>query len=307
MNLFLIGNGFDSAHKLPTKYEDFQKYLIETYPKALENNPSFSISSTMMPDGEIVYDINEVVAFLMDIVSKAEEDGEKWSDVETSLGKLDFEEYFDDMSYLYNEDEEDFNFFHQAYDYEDVSSNFFSVTIMIKQLFAEWIDTINIEAVDPIISFKNTINPDEDYFINFNYTPVLEEIYDAKNVFHIHGEQSSEIIFGHGVFKENFENNYVGTEFNLANIHNSLRKNTDQVIEQWSEMFHSLKNIKSIYSYGFSFSQVDLPYIKEICKVIDTKNITWYLNDYNYETTGNVYIERIKSCGFKGDFSIFST
>lgn len=306
MNLFIIGNGFDLAHKLPTRYEDFQKYLVSTYPKALNSNPTFSIASTQMPDGEEVYDKNEVVAFLIDIISKAEEDGDKWSNVEKSLGELDFEEYFDDMSYLYNEDKGDFNYFHQAYDYEDVSSNFFAVTLKIKELFAEWVDTINIQLIEPKVSFQDMINPDEDYFINFNYTPVLEEVYGGLNVFHIHGEQNSEIIFGHGNYKEDFENRYVGTEFNLWNIHYNLRKNTEQVMEEWIEMFHSLKSIKNIYSYGFSFSQVDLPYIREICRVINTENITWYLNDYDCEVTRNNYINLIKKCGFKGDFSVFS-
>lgn len=29
MNLFIIGNGFDLAHNLPTRYEDFKNYLFE--------------------------------------------------------------------------------------------------------------------------------------------------------------------------------------------------------------------------------------------------------------------------------------
>ena len=28
-NLFIIGNGFDIAHGLPTKYADFKKYLSD--------------------------------------------------------------------------------------------------------------------------------------------------------------------------------------------------------------------------------------------------------------------------------------
>ena len=29
--LFIIGNGFDSAHKMPTSYEEFRKYIIGEY------------------------------------------------------------------------------------------------------------------------------------------------------------------------------------------------------------------------------------------------------------------------------------
>jgi hypothetical protein len=34
----------------------------------------------------------------MDIISRAEVDGENWSDIETSLGNLDFEEYLAEMA-----------------------------------------------------------------------------------------------------------------------------------------------------------------------------------------------------------------
>ncbi|MBZ5482420.1 hypothetical protein JGU65_24860 [Bacillus sp. T_4] len=40
-NLFIIGNGFDLAHRLPTSYKDFYKYLIKTYPNALNISLSF--------------------------------------------------------------------------------------------------------------------------------------------------------------------------------------------------------------------------------------------------------------------------
>lgn len=43
------------------------------------------------------------------------------------------------------------------------------------------------------------------YILNFNYTDTLEKIYGEKSVFHIHGNQHSSIIFGHG--------NYVDEEF----------------------------------------------------------------------------------------------
>lgn len=30
-SLFILGNGFDRMHKLPTEYADFKEYLKETY------------------------------------------------------------------------------------------------------------------------------------------------------------------------------------------------------------------------------------------------------------------------------------
>lgn len=301
MNLFIVGNGFDVSHKLATKYGDFQKYLKDSYPKSLNIEPSIDISPSMLPDGEEIFDDNELVAFLIDIISKVEKGEDEWNDLENTLGNLNYDEYFEEVSNLYDEDNEKFNLFHRAYHYEDISTNFKEATIEIKRLFSEWVNTIDISNVKRKPAFENILDKSNDYFITFNYTTVLETIYEANNVFHLHGKQEDEIIFGHGVFKEDFENLYTGTEFALAEIHNALRKDTDKVIREWSKMFSSLGNVKNIYSYGFSFSEVDLPYILEICNNIDTYNTTWYLNSYDKEKN-NQFKKCIKECGFKGDF-----
>lgn len=306
MNLFIIGNGFDLSHNLPTKYEDFQSYLLRTYPDSLKVTPSFDISSQIMPDGEEVYDTNELVAFLMEIISNAEKDGDKWSDLETSLGNLDFSDYFDELSYLYDENHKDFNEWHQAYRYEDVSGNFFKVTVKIKKLFSDWVNTIKLNTVKPIKSFEKLIDKSQDYFINFNYTEVLEQVYGTSKVWHLHGQQNkNDIIIGHGVFKETIETNYIGSEFALSEIHNELRKDTDQIIEKWGDLFWLLIEVNNVYSYGFSFSEVDLAYIKKICEVIDTREVTWYLNDFDDIDTRELYIRIVRNCGFKGSFSKF--
>ena len=51
------------------------------------------------------------------------------------------------------------------------------------------------------------------------------------------------------------------------------------------------ENITEIYSYGFSFSDVDMIYIKKICSDVDTDNVIWYLNDYGLDDTKKSRIE----------------
>lgn len=36
--LFIIGNGFDLAHGMPTQYSDFRKFIVETYPEAAKRS-----------------------------------------------------------------------------------------------------------------------------------------------------------------------------------------------------------------------------------------------------------------------------
>ena len=35
-SLFILGNGFDLAHGMPTRYSDFRKYLVSSYPDIAE-------------------------------------------------------------------------------------------------------------------------------------------------------------------------------------------------------------------------------------------------------------------------------
>ena len=36
--LFIIGNGFDIAHGIPTKYSDFREFILGMYPNAEKNS-----------------------------------------------------------------------------------------------------------------------------------------------------------------------------------------------------------------------------------------------------------------------------
>ncbi|MBZ5482421.1 hypothetical protein JGU65_24865 [Bacillus sp. T_4] len=130
--------------------------------------------------------MDEVVAFLIDVISSVEKDGENWCDIENSLGNLNFDSYFlkahnsliEELgvdSHIYSERTEEI-----CWDFSYVPRN-------IKRLFSEWVNTIDISGISPINSFANLLHPYEDIFLTFNYTTVLEDIYGAKNVKHIHG------------------------------------------------------------------------------------------------------------------------
>lgn len=303
MNLFIIGNGFDLAHNLPTSYEDFHSYLEEMYPDAKDVEPSFDISPTLMPDGSEKYDKKKVVAFLIDVISNVETE-DKWCNVEASLGRLEFDKYFEDVYNSYDGDNNE-----SALDsrYEAVAQIFHGVTIKIKSFFSDWIKSITTSNVEAKTTWTNLIDVSNDCVINFNYTSILEKIYRVENVCHLHGTQSRKIIIGHGVKREEFEqDNYPGAEYALISMHGDLKKDTSKVIQNNQVLFSSLDAVENIYSYGFSFSEVDLPYIEEICKVLETEKVTWHLSGYDCKKRRSCFIKRIKQCGFKGTFEIFN-
>lgn len=302
-NLFIIGNGFDISHGLATSYQNFHDYLIENYPNASPDQ-AFSVPCPItMPNGSEEYNITEVVSIIMKLFNDIE--GDNWSNLEYSMGYLDYDDFLE----ILNPDDEDENEWHIAYDNQDVSSNLLDSILMITELFDDWIRTISISKnVVLKKDFKNLLNQHQDFFLTFNYTLTLEKIYGVKNICHIHGKQGEKLHFGHGNTKDYYDDyldTYPGAEDALNQLHNNLRKNTNQIFENNISFFNNLSDISKIYSYGFSFADVDLLYIRELCKIINTKSIVWMLNDFDGYTKRNSYIRKIQECGFQGTFDTY--
>ncbi|MFP7442915.1 bacteriophage abortive infection AbiH family protein [Bacillus infantis] len=308
VNLFVIGNGFDLDHKLETSYNHFRDYLISVYPE-IKMDELIVPNEKNLPDGGIEYDDVEVLSMLFYLINMAEQNEEKWSNIETALGYLDFSEAFDGFDDILDKDG-DIDMWKTAYRNEDLSSQLIIPTTKIQNFFWKWVNSISIHSASPKNDFIKLLK-DDDQFLSFNYTETLEVVYDIspEDICHIHGKQYEEIYFGHGN-KENYYDRYmqshIGSQDGLSNIDEQLRKKTDKALEENLGFFESLRdaNINKIYSYGFSFNEVDAIYFLEIFKQIDTENVTWYFNDFDKSNIG-IYMEFLKNCGFKGNFNTF--
>lgn len=172
--LFIVGNGFDLAHNLPTSYEkDFKRIA--------KNNESVS-------------NFWELYSF----------DGTKiWSDFENCLAHPDFnslEEIFNGYFPDYNSDYESDRtaIIVQA----DISGNLKKSVNDFAYLAEKAIDNVS-----PIKKYLKLFN-ENDLFISFNYTHTLERLYsvDSNNVLHIHGEVGkSDLLLGYPEGKYNPE------------------------------------------------------------------------------------------------------
>ena len=198
--------------------------------------------------------------------------------------------------------------------------------------FIDWINTIDIQTVSPIDDFSKLIKPDKDFAISFNYTETLEEVYkmEPSKVLHVHGRRETDIMqlkymetSGFGKNNEQLIVGYKAPEtestrfngwgdkikYNLMQADDFLQKKVEDIIKSKKDYWDELENgnIDKVYSIGFSFSDVDLPYIKKICEILnknqDPQKIVWFLSSYNYEENEENYKKRIIEAGFKGSFS----
>lgn len=304
-SVFIIGNGFDLAHNIDSSYESFRKYLKKQYPNT--NEDDFVLPDRIIDrNGEDVFCDEEAVSFLLRIISKAE--GEQWNDVETSLGLLDFSECFDDIFYERDEDG-DIDSWKQVYTNEDIASNILLPTLNVTKYFSDWVYTIHIGgAVEAKKDFMQLLDKENDLFLSFNYTDTLERIYNVKNVVHIHGKQGEKILFGHGNTEDYYESNmdqYIGAENILDEIQNRLKKDTSSALRQHQYFFDAInEECDKVYTYGFSFSEVDQIYIKKICEKL-SDHAVWYLNDYDDVQKRERYTKIIRACGFFGKMDTY--
>ena len=255
--LIVLGNGFDLAHGLHTKYSDFLKTV------KCENSSFYEAVCQYIPEDAL------------------------WSNFEEALAYLDDEQLRDDNScYLLGYGDK--NWKDSAHhDFQYMIGEFLSFAKYIPEYFLEWIKAVNtsVHKIMPLNIFD-----DNSIYLNFNYTDILEKVYgiSESRILYIHGKASRNdvLVVGHHdegliqedeepVFKteeekelyyENYDEDVRITEANaiIKDYFINTFKNTDEIIEKHSGFFEKLTVVREIYIFGHSLSDIDYSYFLEI-------------------------------------------
>lgn len=309
--LFIAGNGFDIAHRIPSKYSEFRQYLIRNYPDALK----YRDEKIYLDDLDYI-DTDEFAAeILLSTMDKVE--GEDWLNFEAALAHIDFSNKFPMPNHKENETQEEDNALMKNYLlYMDmVSSGFIACTEWWQDFFQKWIRelqiTIKVCNYESKKSLKELFRGTEILFFSFNYTKTLEKIYGIKDVTHIHNCVGQKLVFGHGEDDARYEERNMDSMFGssfLDDMVMSFRKDTEFPMIRCKKFFKKLnRNIDKVYSYGFSYGKVDSIYIKRIINNI-SENAVWYFTEFETKDSEAIRIKKIKlrNYGFKGAFGVYN-
>ena len=270
--LFIIGNGFDRAHGLPTRYIDYRDYLFHNYPDFLK-------------DVEEAYSLNP-------------EDIEWWQDFENNLGLADrFESDFENMGLSVIDNMVD-NEGEPMPDIENALriyfADYYEFMNKLNETVCEWAKTIDLDDIEKI---TGQVSNEESLYLNFNYTNVLEDVYDIdyRNVCHIHGGVTDGYaIMGHGnntrinnlseeIDKENKKMNYNYAEIlnGIYEFYKESLKPVRSIIDSNESFFASCSGVETVYVCGHSAGEVDRPYFLRIKNTIqpDAKWVFYYFDD----------------------------
>jgi len=272
--LYIIGNGFDLYHGLPTSYGKFYAFAKNDL-KELEE------------------------AFCLEV-----DEIDPWCDFENKLGEYDWELVYDDHNDI---DVMDDSFRpSMAFGLEDelieLTDNLVS---RIDEQFHCWIDSIDVKGADK----KLNLEPNGAY-LSFNYTPTLQWVYgiSGKHINHIHGSVSGKekLIYGHTVIMdenpeldENGESNrtiFTDAENAAKYPFHAFRKPVEQIIENNDQWFSALKGrIGRVVVIGHSLNGIDLPYFKRINDVV--AGVPWIVT-YHKEEERKRHMLILRSIGF---------
>lgn len=284
-HLYIIGNGFDIHHCRKTSFADFYKWANENHK-------------------DVLVEIEEKVGQL---------DDEWWCNFENNLANIDAYEISQTIASENVPDLSDDHVDSQWNDAQIYTEQLFeSVYDDIKEIFEKWVQNgIKPTNINRLIS----LNKEQSFFLTFNYTDTLEESYrvPSSQILHIHGSiYDDEFIIGHGksreeITKENEYNDSLSVnkgpieddediyeyEEEGLELHERLaldaaidgiasqRKPVLDIIKKNNDRFNSFNEVADIHIYGFSFSDIDLPYLDKIVEVVDISNVSWEVSDYN--------------------------
>lgn len=303
MKLNIIGNGFDLYHGLPSRYYDFATWLIENDPDLYQDISKY-LGVQIFARVRNGLDIEEG-----DYVVEEQ----FWSCFEQRLGNVDstaFEDQLLDDLGLENDDPVSL--------FEEVNAD--SIAKNIKYKLAKWIyESVDIDQNYKIIKknmrCKIKFAP-EDRFIVFNYTHTLQRLYRIpdQKIFYIHGEcmdENSTLIVGHGnediipelacqIREAEAKYDYTQSSLNaidemscMLSFIKELKKDVSLHLQQLSHVLQEISlPIDEIIIYGFSFGDVDMPYVHEISK--HYRNVPWRISEWKKDTDKeNCIVEKL--------------
>lgn len=290
MNLFIIGNGFDRAHNLPTSYMDFRDYL------ECEN-------WSYLTNLEKPYDC--VPESKRDLVEK-----HLWREFENNLSEINEAEIVDaSMSLDMGLESGDIGIEDTLNEYWEEQYGYIQ---RLNDYIKSWAEQIDINVLKKTNRIKHN---SDDLFISFNYTLLLEKLYkiDKYQILHIHGSIDSDDlppVIGHGNFRkiqdakeqayeadDNFWEKDSSIYNALANYYERTLKDVPFYLSIHSTFFERLKRVNQVFVVGHSFGEVDLPYFKKVLDSIQ-ENAVWNIYYYN-EEEANAFKDKISSVGVR--------
>ncbi len=314
--IIIVGNGFDLAHGLETRYSDFvlqlhKDILIECFEKGtrIKNDQKYSrevyyhideLFEIEIPKHSNTLElIREIISFdnLNEIIESFNKIGIKFKCLSKLLNSneklwFNFEtDYFRELSEIYS----------VGGDVEKLNMQFNK----IREKLLKYIDSKQVLLEQPhfeqpqvkklleyFVEKINTITPDEILFLNFNYTRTLGEYFHRTSqnikseILYIHGNinsSSNEIVLGYDNDRDQIFNKIMnGSEAKYLDFIKSILYSKNEYSKKLDEFIK--KDEFQIQIFGHSCGASDFSILRQIFENENCTNIKIYYDPENIES-----------------------
>lgn len=232
--LFVIGNGFDLLHKIPSSYSHFYHWLKSKGKDEFITKMEYYFPSLV--DGEYLL----------------------WKDFERALGEYNINKIFEDsLNGLDRKLDEQVKY---------AACNLLDpIVACIEPLIIEWIRQIDLSSITPQLEL-----PQNSWYLTFNYTLTLEKIFNIKSdrICHIHNSiNNRNVVVGHNhqvkiddIGDMNYDWYEESSKKSIAETMNKMVKNPYHNKMNNEAFFKKIKGLKRIVVLGHSISEIDENY-----------------------------------------------
>ena len=260
--LYIIGNGFDLWHGIPSDYWQFKEFVREN-------------------DADLLTAVEDYLPV-----------DEDWHELESALAEIDVSSMIDDLEHFMTpygaDDWSDSN--HHDFQYE-VSRIVECLSTELRRRFGQWIRQLPIPTPTTATQRLQSIDPTA-RFLTFNYTSTLLELYGVPDahVLHIHGRANlpdDDLILGHawnpqGRQSLNDRPDLEEIDTRLLEAHSILDryfsktfKPSARLIEEHCPFFDQLVDVEEVCILGHSLSEVDELYFRALLAIPGMASARW--------------------------------
>ncbi len=261
--LYIVGNGFDLHHGIPSSYKAFRDYVL-------------SIDRSIHRDVEDYLSIDE-----------------DWSDLEASLANFDVDLVAENLGH--------FMASYGADDWSDSGHHDFQFEVegLVERLssglrarFADWIRSLDIPTPATATVRLQHLDPAARFF-NFNYTSTLTSLYGVPEhrILYIHGSaaRGDDLVLGHAwnpssrsALNESVDPEMEDTRLMEANdlmddYFSATFKRSDEIIARYQPSLQSLSNISQVIVLGHGLAEVDAAYFRALLSQPSVYQAQWHV------------------------------
>lgn len=262
--LYVIGNGFDLWHGIPSGLPQFKEYVQTT-------------------DSDIYREVEDYLPTKDD-----------WSDLEQALADMDVDALIDNLEHFLSsygaEDWSDGG--HHDFQYE-VQNAVERLSTGLQLRFSEWIRKLPIPT--PATAQKQLATLDTDaVFFSFNYTNTLGSLYGVhpEKILFIHGcadLADDDLVLGHAWHPqtrkslndrpdiEDIDTRLIEANDIIDNYFSTTFKHSADLIAKHQGFFDALTDIEQVIVLGHSLSDVDAAYFTALLEQRSVAEATWLI------------------------------